>query len=345
MKEFECDHYRNLDFSSWIAWLEKQGECVIDCPQNHQDSNRPSGGIVLEDFNGGEGFYKLNLAYLNKKQVEEVEEMVREWNNEPTASEEDIKDCIGMCLTDADEQRFKNYHTNLRDCLAWLEKQGEQKPTDAIEPKFKVGDIMRTLQEATDNITSGLPVIVSIDKEYYHCTNELITIKEQDDYEYPPMNRTQKPTDTIESRFKKGDWITCDKLNTAIILDIENGKYFIESVDGSKGFHDIDYIDNHFHRWTIQDAKDGDVLNCSDKIYTDCPFIFHNLNEESNPRSYCGVNTLGLFQDNDENNGYWCKSSEVKPSTKEQRELLFQKMKEAGYEWDAEKKELKKIVI
>jgi hypothetical protein len=31
------------------------------------------------------------------------------------------------------------------------------------------------------------------------------------------------------------------------------------------------------------------------------------------------------------------------PATKEQREFLFQKMKEAGYEWDAEKKELKKI--
>lgn len=24
LKEFEYDHYRNLDFSSWIAWLEKQ---------------------------------------------------------------------------------------------------------------------------------------------------------------------------------------------------------------------------------------------------------------------------------------------------------------------------------
>ena len=33
----------------------------------------------------------------------------------------------------------------------------------------------------------------------------------------------------------------------------------------------------------------------------------------------------------------------VNPATKEQRELLFAKMKEAGYEWDAEKKELKKI--
>jgi len=33
LKEFEYDHYRNLDFSSWIAWLEKQGnqrEQLID---------------------------------------------------------------------------------------------------------------------------------------------------------------------------------------------------------------------------------------------------------------------------------------------------------------------------
>ena len=34
---------------------------------------------------------------------------------------------------------------------------------------------------------------------------------------------------------------------------------------------------------------------------------------------------------------------DVKPATKEQRDLLFQKMKEAGYELDAENKQLKKI--
>lgn len=33
------------------------------------------------------------------------------------------------------------------------------------------------------------------------------------------------------------------------------------------------------------------------------------------------------------------------PATKEQRDLLFQKMKEASYEWDAEEKELRKEVI
>lgn len=76
--------------------------------------------------------------------------------------------------------------------IAWLEKRAEQKPTDKVEPKFKVGDVMRTLEEAADGFTDGMPVVVSIDDEDYHCTNERIAIKDQDEYEYPPKNRKQK---------------------------------------------------------------------------------------------------------------------------------------------------------
>lgn len=43
-----------------------------------------------------------------------------------------------------------------------------------------------------------------------------------------------------------------------------------------------------------------------------------------------------------ENYGFVSEMSLV-PATKEQCDLLFQKMKEAGYEWDTEKKELKMI--
>ena len=104
----------------WHDALEKQGKHEIECPQNHQDMDHPNGCIVLEDFNGGEGFYKLNLDYLNKKQVEEIEEIVRVWNRK-LKDNENIKDCIGMCLTDVHEQRFKDYNTTLKDCLIWLE--------------------------------------------------------------------------------------------------------------------------------------------------------------------------------------------------------------------------------
>ena len=40
---------------------------------------KPNGGIVLEDFNGGDGFYKVNLDYLCKMQVEDIERLVKSW--------------------------------------------------------------------------------------------------------------------------------------------------------------------------------------------------------------------------------------------------------------------------
>ena len=94
-----------------------------------KDKSKPNGAIVYEGFNEGDGFYKVNLNYLNKEQVEEIEEMVKTWNERTkTFDNESIKACIEMCLTDANEQRFKDYETTLKDCLAWLGKQGEQKP-------------------------------------------------------------------------------------------------------------------------------------------------------------------------------------------------------------------------
>lgn len=71
-------------------------------------------------------------------------------------------------------------------------KRDEQKPTDNAEPKFNIGDTMRTWREAANGHTDGMPVVVSIDNEYYHCTNELIAIKDQDNYEFPPINVKQK---------------------------------------------------------------------------------------------------------------------------------------------------------
>ena len=143
---------------------------------------------------------------------------------------------------------------------------------------------------------------------------------------------------TSQPKFKVGDWIVNNEDGsigqiTDIIYD-ESG-YGYNHTNG--WLHSV--FEKDFHLWTIQDAKDGDVLACGDKV-TDCPFIFHNLTKELNPRSYCGVNTLHHFQDNDENGGFWCYSDEVRPATKEQRDFLFQKMKEEGYKWDVDAKKL-----
>ena len=68
-------------------------------PELKENDNveKPNGGIVLEDFNEGDGFYKVNLAYLNKKQVEEIEKMIKTWNKDIKTSNNDIINCIGMC--------------------------------------------------------------------------------------------------------------------------------------------------------------------------------------------------------------------------------------------------------
>lgn len=204
------------------------------------------------------------------------------------------------------------------------------------QPKFEVGDVMRTLQEADDNITSGLPVVVHIGKKYYHCTNELIAIKNQDDYEYPPMNRGQKPDANPEPKFKAGVWVQIENGNTIKILEVNENTYKILNCYGFEDVRSISDIDCISHLWTIKDAKGGDVLAHSSFI-----FIYDNT---SILQAYCYYSNErdGFII---EDRGHHCpwNMQEVTPATKEQRDLLLQKMKGAGYEWDTVKKELIKI--
>lgn len=87
--------------------------------------------------------------------------------------------------------------------------------------------------------------------------------------------------------------------------------------------------------WTIEDAKIGDILTASDKSI----FIYAGL-EGVLVQSY-----IALLADGDLNTMKcnWEEKTSVAPATREQRELLLKKMKETGYQWNAEKKELKKI--
>ena len=55
--------------------------------------------------------------------------------------------------------------------------------------KFKVGDTMRTLEEAKEGICDGLPFVIAIFNGHYLCNSTIIPFSEEDNYEYPPMNR------------------------------------------------------------------------------------------------------------------------------------------------------------
>jgi len=166
-----------------------------------------------------------------------------------------------------------------------------------------------------------------------------------------------KPADKVEPKFHENDWIIGannvfkiislnDKLNCYIAVTPSNEEVKIPyQFDDGQG-HMCSY-----HLWTIQDAKAGDVL-CG-YPEADYPWIgiFCQLNADYTFNSYCylqaglhgkfclpsGENIFG--KRNVDNHSL----KNIVPATKEQRDLLFSKMKEAGYEWDAENKELKKI--
>ena len=94
--------------------------------KEREDYRKPNGGIVLEDFHGGDGFYKVNLAYLSKEQVEEIENIVNKWNAEPEESEDEkIRKWIKKELENKYVEDGIVNNVLADKAFAWLEKQGE----------------------------------------------------------------------------------------------------------------------------------------------------------------------------------------------------------------------------
>ena len=209
---------------------------------------------------------------------EVAEKYFPELKESKESEDEKIKDCIGMCLADADEQRFIDYDTNLKECLDWLENQGEQKPVDKVEPKFHEGDWVIYKND-----------ICQIVKREEGC-NKLVT-------------------------------------NFGIEKELVNERNLSTA-----------------RFWTIQDAKDGNVLYFNDGHGNDCIELIKSITDKKIEFWFCLTNG-NRYEVFDGITPYTnlVSREDATPATKEQRDLLFQKIKEAGYEWNAEKKELKKI--
>ena len=145
----------------------------------------------------------------------------------------------------------------------------------------------------------------------------------------------QKPIDKVEPNFKVGDWVVYCNDDVDLITGIEENGYCINN----SGY--IPFIcSSDIRLWTIQDAKDGDVLFTSSTASHET-FIFKNIDEKGNAKCYFSYDSEDGFREGKYH--FIGRATKCKPATKEQRDLLFQKMHEAGYEWDAEKKELIKI--
>ena len=156
----------------------------------------------------------------------------------------------------------------------------------------------------------------------------------------------QKPVDKAEPKFHEGEWVVYECGEETATLQITRivGETYVFSDDSTLGVVDEDTL----RLWDItKDAKDGDVLACE----SGWTCIFKTLVNNETFSSYCFMDKTKWFCET----GSECHTlkeefikaynGKIYPATKEQRDLLFQKMKEAGYEWDAEKKKLKEIEV
>jgi len=151
----------------------------------------------------------------------------------------------------------------------------------------------------------------------------------------------QKPTDKVEPKFHEGEWIISnDKKSTYQVIEVKRGIYVIrDNVDNHEYHIGIEECEKSGRLFTIQDAKDGDVLYSLDTYQ---PFIYKARNIHEQATAYCGINKYEKFFVWNTNDCIITLDKYI-PATKEQRDTLLKAMSDAGYTFDFGKKELKKI--
>ena len=297
-----------MKMKQWIAWLEKQSKETRHKPSKEDDVRRRSTIQVLEYARSLDAYNQYGKADINKN-------------------------------------------------IAWLEKQVH---TDGIIEKAKTekqrviitetnGNAnidwdTRSLEDAKKLLECGLQYInTELEKQGEQNTqgkSALEAIKEEkvDNRNYVKL------ADKVEPKFHEGDWVVY-KNDICQIVKREEGCNKLVTVFGIEKELVNEQNLSTARLWTIQDAKDGDVL-CCESGWT-C--IFKALHSAISFSSYCFMDKTGWFCETGSESHTLKKefleayNGDIYPATKEQRDTLLKSMADAGYTFDFEKKELKKI--
>ena len=229
-----------------------------------------------------------------------------------------------------------------------LEKQGEQEPVPDWMPKFL--DELRSKKhyfdwdEHRDIEGCILAIIKWMNPNYFNGKdNEQKPIIEMKSAEESLGISSEEYNDIVNEclygeseSFKVGDWITNGDY-TWKIIEVKPLDYILQSQDGNIVDDTISHVDEQFHSFTIKDAKDGDVLATDKSVFIYAKTLYNK------PYAYCGVDKYGVFKDNCLKNNWANSVNNILPANKEQRDTLMKAMADAGYTFDFEKKELKKV--
>ena len=269
-------NFGGISIDDCIAWLEKQ-----------RDKDK-----LIQEL----GEYKVKYTQ------EVLEKYINSMSNK---DDERLRKTAIAFLKDFAEQGYEN----AVECIDWLEKQGEQKPT---LPKWKYKKDNTPLLR--DSII--LNKYGGVAKSPSGAIVSDVWVLDYDELAKLPKE------EKIEPKFKVGDWIITPK----------NKVLQITSID------DTSYCDEQCRFWTIEDARDGDILACNEEI-----LLFKSYSAQGRISLYCWYNGhTNNFHGKEVIDILLTTRNKVCPATKEQRDALMKAMNDAGYEWDAEKKELKK---
>lgn len=202
--------------------------------------------------------------------------------------------------------------------------------TNTIKPfKIEEGEWYYCIEDVYDNNNTHLFSkniwYYSPKDDYLRANTGVIEIADTTHFQHERKDEAPQ-----EPKFKVGDFIVKNTTGECdLITKITDEEYILKNT----GFIPRKY-ENTWHHWTLQDAKDGDIL-ISDShnllwiYHTDkTAYAYLNLNHQNATLSYNSEIVI---------------PEDVHPTTNNERKLLFQQLEIQGYEWVNDKKELKKI--
>ena len=243
------------------------------------------------------------------------------------------------------EQKARRYDEVVamaKECITYIPDEEVNKYMLDMFPELKESEGERTRKELINFVKSHLAGSPQCEK--YIAWIEKQDDKPQDKSALEAINEEEVDNaNKVEPKFKIGDWIVYNRIDHSRevmqIYDIRDNRYYFN--DNTHFSWSVKECDEKSHLWTIEDVKDGDVL-----VYGDNPkdhhveiiMIFKSLRNKQSAFTHFHIFNYEL-RAND-----WCDCGKnIHPATKEQCDLLFAKIHKAGYEWNAETKELKKI--
>jgi len=160
----------------------------------------------------------------------------------------------------------------------------------------------------------------------------------------------------VEPKFKVGDWVIINNdkidldlisfdyldLNSPLLITdfgIDGQHYKVEDVNGKSDYPRMEFIENRYHLWTLEDAKDGDVLTHSKPTSDDFDYIFiYNKTSLLQAYGYYSKKEDRAFVEDRSHYCPWNMDEVIMPATKKQRDFLRSKLRVIHFKWDSKNK-------